>query len=79
MASTKRYESTTEGKAAFVAEVLSQLLVQADTGWAGAEYLCDDHGNEYVFLLTKQGWRSHKIAVTADSLEAIVRDVFQNL
>ena len=73
------YGSTTAGKAAFVAEVLSPLLKQADTGWAGAEYLCDDHGNEYVFLLTKQGWRSRKIAVTADSLEAIVRDVFQNL
>lgn len=79
MANAKTYESTTVGKAAFVAEVLSPLLVQAGTGWHGAEYVRDEHGNENVYLLTRQGWRSTKINVTADSLEAIVRDVFQNL
>lgn len=72
------YGSTTAGKAAFVAEVLSPLLVQADTGWNGAEYVKTDRG-EYVFLLTPQGWRSKQIDITADSLEAIVREVFQSL
>lgn len=74
----KAYRATTDGKAAFVQEVLSPLLKQANTGWHGAEYVKGDHG-EYIFLITPQGYRSNKIDISADSLESIVRDVFKNL
>lgn len=78
----KRYESTKQGKADFVREVLSSLVYQADTGWRGAEYEADEHGEEYVYLLTVYGaeiGRGKKILVTGDSVQAIVSDVFNNL
>lgn len=65
-------------KSQFVSIVLSKLLIEADTGWYGAKYEVTDNG-EYVYLLTDKGYRSKKIDVTADSLESIVRDVFNNL
>ncbi len=78
----KRYESTKQGKADFVREVLSPLVYQADTGWRGAEYEADEHGEEYVYLLTVYGaeiGRGKRILVTGDSVQAIVSDVFNNL
>lgn len=38
----KTYKSNIDGKRAFVKEVLSPLLVQAGTGWYGAEYEYDE-------------------------------------
>ncbi len=76
----KRYNSTKAGKAEFVAEVLSPLLVQADTGWYGADYEYNETTKEEtVYLLTLEGYRSNPICVNGNSLEAIVRDVFKNL
>lgn len=74
----KPYRSTPEGKAAFVAEVLSQLLVKANTGWSGAEYETTG-GGEYVYLLNKFGTRSRKVDVTADSLQTIITDTFKEI
>lgn len=76
----KRYRSTIQGKAEFVREVLSPLLYQADTGWFGAEYEYDEKtGEETIYLITVEGYRSNPVHVNGDSLEAIVRDVFKNL
>ena len=74
----KNYRSDSEGKKAFVEEVLSPLMVTANTGWLGATYENTDYGNESVFLLSPFG-RSLEINVCGDSLEAIVRDVFKSL
>ena len=62
--------------------MLSPLVYQADTGWRGAEYEADEHGEEYVYLLTVYGaeiGRGKRILVTGDSVQAIVSDVFNNL
>ena len=80
----KTYSSDYEGKEAFVKEVLSPLLIQADTGWYGAEYEAkfnETHQveREYVWLLSKNGVRNKCVNVYANSLEAIIRDVFRNL
>ena len=83
MITMKKYEATILGKQLFVEEVLSPLLYSANTGYLGAEYE-EDNGKEFVYLLNDLGGvlglcRVKKINVTADSLEAIVRDVFKNL
>lgn len=76
----KTYKSNIDGKRAFVKEVLSPLLVQAGTGWYGAEYEYDEpHRRETVYLLNVTGDRCTAIDVSADSNEAIVRDVFKHL
>lgn len=80
----KTYGSHYWNKNEFVEEVLSPLLIQADTGWYGAKYEADFDTNnnviaEYVWLLSENGIRSKHVNVYANSLEAIVRDVFRNL
>ena len=73
------YKGTKEDKDAFVTEVLSPLLVQANTGWYGALYMDVKGNGEYVCLLDKEGVIGAKIDVTADSISAIILDVFKNL
>ena len=79
MNKVKRYESTIEGKRDFVTEVLSPLLVHADTGWYGAEYEQDSNKREWVWLLNLYGYRSRRIEVSGDSNRSIISDVFNDL
>lgn len=76
MINYKIYTSDTAGKAEFVREVISPLLIYADTGWYGAEYEQNESG-EYVYLLTEEGVRGVAVDITRDSLQAIVCDVFK--
>lgn len=78
MINYKIYTSDTAGKAEFVKEVISPLLINADTGWYGAEYEQNESG-EYVYLFTDDGPRSVAVDITYDSLQAIVCDVFNEL
>ena len=73
------YKGTKEDKDDFVTNVLSPLLVQANTGWYGALYMDVKGKGEYVCLLDKEGVIGAKIDVTADSITAIILDVFKNL
>lgn len=73
------YRSDRAGKEAFVNGPLSDLIYQANTGWGGCKYTVTPQGGEYVALLTLNGEEAHIICVTADSCEAIVRDVFKYL
>ena len=75
----KEYKSTKEGKAEFVSEVLSPLMIQAKTGWYGAEYEYIECRGEYVYLLDREGYRCRMIDVSADSLSAIITDVFNRI
>jgi hypothetical protein len=73
------YKGTKEDKDDFVTEVLSPLLIAANTGWYGALYMDVKGKGEYVCLLDKEGVIGAKIDVTADSITAIILDVFKNL
>lgn len=75
----KIYKGTKEDKDEFVSEVLSPLLIAANTGWYGALYMDVKNKGEYVCLLDKEGVIGAKIDVTADSITAIILDVFKNL
>lgn len=75
----KEYKNNKEGKAEFVKEVLSPLMVQANTGWYGAEYEYIERKGEYVYLLDRDGYRCRAINVSANSISAIVTDVFKNI
>lgn len=75
----KIYKGTKEDKRAFVKEVLSSLLVMTNSGWYGAEYEDLQGIGEYVYLLCKDGTRGKKIDVTADSITAIISDVFKQI
>lgn len=76
----KRYKNNFEGKKAFVEEVLSPLLTQANTGWYwGCHYEYEPGIGEYVYIHYYDGSSAKRIDVGADSLEAIVLDVFKNL
>ena len=75
----KTYKGTKEDKDEFVSEVLSPLLVSANTGWYGALDMDVKGKGEYVCLLDKEGVIGAKIDVTADSITAIILDVFKNL
>ena len=73
------YYGTKEDKKAFVEEVLSPLLVSANTGWYGAMYFDIKGKGEYVYLYTKDGAIGSKIDITADSISAIILDVFKQI
>ena len=73
------YKGTKEDKDAFVTEVISPLLVAANTGWYGALYMDVKDKGEYVCLLDENGVIGAKIDVTADSITAIIIDVFKKL
>ena len=73
------YKGTKEDKDDFVTEVLSPLLKAANTDWYGALYMDVKGKGEYVCLLDKEGVIGAKIDVTADSITAIILDVFKNL
>lgn len=75
----KVYKGTKEDKDAFVTEVLSPLLIAANTGWYGALYMDVKDKGEYVYLLDENGVIGAKIDVTADSITAIIIDVFKKL
>ena len=75
----KIYRGTKEDKRAFVTEVLSDLLVMSNSGWYGAEYEYLPNQGEYVHLLDKDGVRCRQIEVTADSITAIIHDVFKQI
>ncbi|MBE6673571.1 MAG: hypothetical protein E7596_00525 [Ruminococcaceae bacterium] len=73
------YKGNKEEKRAFVKEVLSDLLVMSNSGWYGVEYEYIPNQGEYIFLLDKDGVRCKKIDVTADSITAIIHDVFKKI
>lgn len=73
------YKGTKEDKRAFVKEVLFDLLVMTNSGWHGAEYEDIPNKGEYIYLLDKDGARCQKIDVTADSITAIIQDVFKKI
>ena len=75
----KIYRGTKEDKKAFVEDVLSPLMVQANTGWYGAMYFNIEGKGEYVYLYDKEGAIGSKIDVTADSITAIIIDVFRKI
>ena len=73
------YKGTKEDKDEFVSKALSPLLIAANTGWYGALYMDVKGKGEYVCLLDKKGVIGAKIDVTADSITAIIIDVFKKL
>ena len=73
------YKGNKEDKRAFVKEVLSDLLVATNSGWYVAEYEYIPNQGEYIFLLDKDGVRCQKIDITADSITAIIQDVFKKI
>lgn len=77
----KKYEARRgEPKRKFVEEVVSPLLRHANTGFYGAEYVCDsssEYYSEVVWLLDNRGERIIEVNVSCDSLEEIVRDIFK--
>ena len=75
----KIYRGTKEDKRAFVTEVLSDLLVMSNSGWYGAEYEHIANRGEFVYLLDSDGVRAREIDVTADSITAIIHDVFKQI
>ena len=75
----KIYRGTKEDKKAFVEDVLSPLMVQANTGWYAAMYFNIEGKGEYVYLYDKEGVIGSKIDVTADSITAIIIDVFRKI
>ena len=75
----KIYRGTKDDKRAFVTEVLSDLLVMSNSGWYGADYEYIPNQGEFVYLLDKEGERSRKIDVTADSITAIIHDIFKQI
>ena len=75
----KIYRGTKEDKKAFVEDVLSPLMVQANTGWYGAKYVNVEEKGEYVYLYDEEGVIGSKIDVTADSITAIIVDVFRKI
>ena len=75
----KIYRGTKEDKKAFVEDVLSPLMVQANTGWYGAKYVNVEGKGEYVCLYDEEGVIGSKIDVTADSITAIIVDVFRKI
>lgn len=82
MENVTHYSSSLEGKKLFVEKVLAPLLKQANTGWDwGCTYeYYPDTGTEKVYFLNRHKERiTPGVDVTADSLEAIVRDVFNRL
>ena len=54
----KIYRGTKEDKKAFVEDVLSPLMVQANTGWYGAKYVNVEGKGEYVYLYDKEGFKA---------------------
>lgn len=75
----KTYQETKEGKKAFVEEQLAPLVCSFRSGYATAEYIFDeDTKQEFVILRNAQGWECRKIEVTADSIRALLQDVFNN-
>lgn len=77
------YPQSIAGKRAFVEKELSPLLKKANTGWMGAEYtnvaLKKGGYTEYINLISEDGYRSAPIDVTADSLQALIIDVFKKI
>lgn len=78
MEKIKAYKSDIDGKRAFVADVLSPLMRQACTGWYGAEYEYDGH-RELVQLINAHGEKCKSVDVSADSIQALIVDVFNEL
>ena len=66
-------------KSAFVEKYLSPTVKHANSGWKGVEYAVYSNGEEYVFFLDDKYDRCGGICVTADSKQAIVTDVFDNI
>lgn len=66
-------------KSAFVERYVSPTVKHADSGWKGAEYAVYSNGEEYVFFLDDNYDRCRGVCVTADSKQAIVTDVFDNI
>lgn len=69
------YESTYEGKNAFVEEKLKPLILSMDTAWDDVEYV-HALGGELVTLTNKNPDKTLHVNVTCDSIRALVRDVF---
>ena len=66
-------------KSTFVEKYVSPTVKHANSGWAGTEYVVYSNGEEYVFFLDGNHDRCCGICVTADSKQAIVADVFDNI
>lgn len=70
----KIYKSDRAGKREFVREVISPLTVQTRSGWFGARYEANEHG-EFVYLLTDQGFDGAVVDVSGDSITALLEEV----
>lgn len=66
-------------KSAFVERYVSPTVKHANSGWKGVEYTVYSNGEEYVFFLDNNYDRCCGVCVTADSKQAIVTDVFDNI
>lgn len=75
----KQYQSTKEGKKAFVEEKVKPLILSMDTCWEDVTYECRGGVGEYVILKNKNPEKSLNVDVTADSITAMVSDIFGRL
>lgn len=74
----RKYRSNASGKEEFVKEVFAPLIRSFNSGWVNATYEKKENGEEFVTLYTEEGF-ARKICVTADSIVALIRDVFRNI
>ena len=65
-------------KSFFIEHFLSPTLEACECGWRKCQYLVKPDGEEYVIITDNNGY-TKRICISADSKEAIVRDVFNNL
>lgn len=70
------YQSTIEGKKKFVEEKVKPLVLAMDDRFVNVEYITDGE-SEFVVVTNKNPDKTAQIDVTADSLTALVADVFE--
>lgn len=71
----RTYESTKDGKRAFVAERLEPLMIGMDNSIESVSYAVEEDGHEYVTLKNKNPDKTLKVCVSCDSILALVEDV----
>lgn len=74
-----RQKKESFGKGGFVRNELSALLKKIDDFIIRAEYEHAENNEEYVFIYYRGNISPVKVCVTADSLEALARDVLTKI
>lgn len=75
----EQYQSTKEGKKAFVEERVKPLILSMDDCWEDVTYEVIKGCGEYVTLKNKNPEKTVEVNVTGDSITALVGDIFRKL